>query len=246
MPDELGTVDIAGDDGQYDGQTGENMLGTPPTDEEQPLEKSPEQYEEEIAGLKKTLTSEREKRQSQGGRIDELTNQIAYLHQMQLQNNAASSEPVDEFDDDYISKKDLRKQKEEITGQIDNGFQAILTLSEKVARIKYPDYEEVLMLYKERQAGNPRLARQVLDSVDPAEEAYQIGRQHPDYYETAIKKQTQMNADRMNRNSEKPSTLTDTGATSTAAAAEEKRINDMSLDSINDILEGNARGIKKR
>jgi len=245
MPDEL-TVENTGDDDQNAVQPGDNALGTPPTEDVVPLEKSPEEYQKEITGLLETAKSERGKRQVVEGRVNELTNQLAYIAQMQQQNQAAAPAEVDEFDDDYISKKDFRKETEKVSGQITEGFNAILVMSEKIARMKYDDYDDVIKYYTARQQANPVLKQQVLGSSDPAEEAYQIGRQHPDYYETAIKKQTQQNADRMNRNSLQPSTLTDTGAASTAAASDLKKINDMSLEDINNILEGNARGIKKR
>lgn len=244
MPDET-TVETTGDDGLIDVQTGENELGTPPTEDVDVLEKSPEDYQAEIEGFKKTVTSERGKRQDMEARVDQLTNQLNYMAQLQQQRTAAPVEE-DEFDDDYISKKDFRKENERVSGQINEGFNAILKMSEKIAKLRYDDYDEVIRYYTERQRGNPMLANQVRNSDDPAEEAYQIGRQHPDYYESAIKKQTQANADRITRNSGLPSTLTNTGASSTAAASELKKVNDMSLEDINDILEGNARGIGKR
>jgi len=243
--DEFTTVDIAGADGQQAANETGDGLGSPPTESVPAIEKSPEEYQKMITGLTTGIQEEREQRQNLTGQVSQLQQQLNYVTQLQTrQQELAAAPPEDEYDDDYVSKKDMRDGNKQLESQLQQGFATLVNMSQEVARLKHDDYDEALSYFEKSIVNNPRLLEQVRSSPNPAIEAYNIGRQHPEYFNKVLENHTKKVADRVNQNMGHPSTLTNTGAANTSDEAFRSRVNQMSLEDINNELDKTIRGIK--
>ena len=112
-------------------------------------------------------------------------------------------------DDDLLTVSDVKRL---LGATRDSSEQAIRTqmrdMSERVARIRYSDYDDVLDNYTAKMiAKNPDLLDAINRSSDPAEAAYLLGRSHPDFVQSQIKASTAKVADKIQKNATKPKTL---------------------------------------
>lgn len=125
--------------------------------------------------------------------------------------------PVDPFtemfkgrtDEDLMTVADIRKALGGATSQMQTQIQTQMRdMTERVARIRYTDYDDVLENYTAKMiARRPDLMEVINKSADPAETAYLLGRSHPDFIKAQLSQKTNALADKIQKNTQKPRTL---------------------------------------
>lgn len=129
------------------------------------VEQPREEFTPKERALLATAQEERRKRQ-------ELEQQLAQYRQQPQQ-----QEPPKPFweDPDGI----LKQREEQLTQTFSQSlFKQRLEFTEELARVKYPDYNEVVEVFKEVAAQAPGLVQQCMASQNPAEFAYKLGKHH--------------------------------------------------------------------
>jgi len=202
-----------------------------PSGEDDELQKTSEQLESEVSGFKSAYEDEKSKRQ------------FAETQLAMLQNAAFQQQPQQEefklADDDTPTLKEVRDViRQEISSRIDPqlniGQNMIVKQSDNLARQRYDDYDDVLTLTKEMAQANPKGVQDyLLSQPDPAEAAYRLGLGHPKYEEIRAKKANQQVTNKIKKNQQKVNTLSDTGASSTAAQNRQKEYEQMTTAEIN-------------
>ena len=129
-------------------EKGEKEPETPEPEEPPSSEKDP------ITGLQAALAAERQKRQDLERRLNE-----------------KPEEKVDFYED---PNKAL-EQSEQRTGAMLN--KSILAISENAARARYTDFDDKIELFAQMAASNQVYAQNMMNSLDPAEYAYQAATQ---------------------------------------------------------------------
>jgi hypothetical protein len=144
-----------------------------PKVEEPKPDPKPEPPKEEFSAKEKALLAamqeERRKRQ-------EIEQQLLQYKQ-QPQTPPEPPKPFWEDPDGAVAQyqKALEATKAE-TAQ--NFFKQRLEFTEELARVKYPDYNEVVEVFKEVAQQAPGLVQQCMTSQNPAEFAYKLGKHH--------------------------------------------------------------------
>jgi hypothetical protein len=132
-----------------------------------------EQPKEEFSAKEKALLyaaqEERRKRQ-------DLEQQLAQYKQ-QPPPQAEPPKPFWEDPDGAVAQyqKTIEATKAEFA---QNFFKQRLEFTEELARVKYPDYNEVVEVFKEVAQQAPGLVQQCMTSQNPAEFAYKLGKHH--------------------------------------------------------------------
>lgn len=162
--------------------TGQYAAKEPKTEEAaKPTEKAPEKPAEAppakaIAAPQQELT-DKEKAflraaQEERGKRQELERRLAAIESAKAQ-PPASAEPAKTFWDDPEGA--LEKHKQEIRRE---QIQERLKTTELIARRAHPDFEEKLAVFATVVQQTPGLSQQWLASPDPAEFAYNLGKNH--------------------------------------------------------------------
>lgn len=90
-----------------------------------------------------------------------------------------------------LLEEKIKRENEKRIQELDEQYKrSIVVLSEKAARQKYPDYDEVIKLAADMARQDPLILQKIASSSDPAEEAYQWGMRHPMYIDK-LKSKTQ-------------------------------------------------------
>ena len=112
-------------------------------------------------------------------------------------------------DEDLMTVADIRKAFGSATSQFQTQMQTQMRdMSERVARIRYTDYDDILEKYTGPLiARRPDLMEVINKSADPAETAYLLGRSHPDFIQAQLSQKTNAVADKIQKNVQKPKTL---------------------------------------
>ena len=137
-------------------------------------------------------------------------------------------------DEDLMTVADIRKALGGATSQFQTQLQTQMRdMSERVARIRYTDYDDILEKYTSPLiARRPDLMEVINKSADPAETAYLLGRSHPDFIKTQLAQKTSAVADKIQKNVQKPKTLSarTSGAPRVSADDKYKSMNDADFD----------------
>jgi hypothetical protein len=137
------------------------------------VKEEPKPPKEEFSAKEKALLyaaqEERRKRQ-------ELEQQLAQYRQ-QPQTPQEAPKPFWEDPDGAVAQyqKTIEATKAEFA---QNFFKQKLEFTEELARVKYPDYNEVVEVFKEVAQQAPGLVQQCMTSQNPAEFAYKLGKHH--------------------------------------------------------------------
>jgi hypothetical protein len=137
------------------------------------VKEEPKPPKEEFSAKEKALLyaaqEERRKRQ-------ELEQQLAQYRQ-QPQTQQEAPKPFWEDPDGAVAQyqKTIEATKAEFA---QNFFKQKLEFTEELARVKYPDYNEVVEVFKEVAQQAPGLVQQCMTSQNPAEFAYKLGKHH--------------------------------------------------------------------
>jgi hypothetical protein len=141
-----------------------------PEVKEEPKKEAPkEEFSAKEKALLYAAQEERRKRQ-------ELEQQLAQYKQ-QPPPQAEPPKPFWEDPDGAVAQyqKTIEATKAEFA---QNFFKQRLEFTEELARVKYPDYNEVVEVFKEVASQAPGLVQQCMTSQNPAEFAYKLGKHH--------------------------------------------------------------------
>ncbi len=158
-------------------------------------DQSPEQGNDEVDGLRQGIQAEREKRQKLEGQNEYLQNMISQQQQ------PAQSEETGYDPEEYIPAGEVKNLiAEEING-MKSQFRA-QTVQGQVedCKARYSDWDEVYKYAIDLETKSPGLGDALLNTPNPAESAYNLGRSHPDYIKKMIENGTKSTIDKMNQN----------------------------------------------
>lgn len=170
-------------------------------------ESEPEESDEEAP---KKRTSSASAVKSLAEKVDKLTEQNDYLREMliRMQTNQPIREEVPPKEDDPFEGLDPdepitakhfmkavaaveKKAERRVMESQRESKRTLISMSEELASMKYPDYENTVKLAAELARETPALIDRIALSKNPAEEAYRIGKTHPGYKAAAPKKKAQ-------------------------------------------------------
>ncbi len=179
-----------------------------------------QEEDERIRGILADLQEERRRRREAEERLKELEAMMEALNEMEEEETADEGK-LDLDEADVLTVKDakrlLGKEIEAVKKELLNIKQAYISeklrLSEESVREKYsPDkvgeelsYDKVIEEgFRELVKENPAYREVVLNSPNPAEEAYRLGLTHPKFREILLRKESEKVIDQITK--EKPKT----------------------------------------
>jgi hypothetical protein len=146
-------------------------------EEPKPEPKVEKQEQQEFTPKERALlaTAQEERRKRQ-----ELEQQLAQYRQQQPP--AEAPKPFWDDPDNALKARDeqINATRQEFAQTI---FRQRLEFTEELARVKYPDYNEVVEVFKEVASQAPGLVQQCMASQNPAEFAYKLGKHHKEMRE---------------------------------------------------------------
>ncbi len=185
---------------------------------EQPQETEAEKVDKRIKGILGDLQEERKRRQELELKLRELE-----LAKQQFEEQLIDAGKEDEptfKDDDVPTVRGVKKVAEDVTTPIKQQMEALrgeltaykISLSEQKAINEYSadkvgadlEYNKVINEgYVEMLKVNPAYKAVVLNSPNPAEEAYRIGLNHPKFKDIILKREAEKMLEKINTNTDK-------------------------------------------
>ena len=136
-------------------------------------------------------------------RLQQTEQQLEYFRELLRQNQELISlykdksepkekDPFEGLDpDEPLTVKQIQMLEEKILQKSQKALQdvesrykrSLVAISEKAAKLRYDDYDDVLQYAVEMAKEDPLILQKIAQSDDPAEEAYRWGQRHPKYIE---------------------------------------------------------------
>lgn len=178
---------------------------------QEPIQQEPVQQTQEpdpaSQGQLSALVAEREKRQN-------AEREREFYRQMAMENQQPVQQREPEYDPEDLPTYDAVNQLvDDRVGKIQDQMRSQqLIQMEAQAKTKYPDWESVVLLAEEMSRSNPGLGDAILNSANPAETAYLMGKTHDKYSQIQNQRVTSEVADKITTNLNTAPTLSNVGS----------------------------------
>ncbi|GEM_PF-6799567 len=187
---------------------------------EQPAGESQPTSQEQYAPIA-ALQSEREKARLAEERAEFYRQMALANQQTQTQQPAVQAKPEPQFDpEEFVTYGTIEQQMNNRFQTVEERFKAIEVKGQIAeAKATHSDYEEVLQYADKLAAADPGLKAYILNSQNPPEVAYRIGRGSDEYIQKLIQQQSRTVVDKITTNLNQPQTLNNAPAASVKTAA---------------------------
>ncbi len=150
----------------------------PPATEQEPTDYDPgdpaERTPEQRAGLRQALKAQKDRRKEAERQLAELQGRLSVLEEQRQQQQPQTPQPSDEdIDDEYWT--DPRGYQHKLVSGVESRLR--VQLSEQMVKATHDDYADVVEVFKAKAKDNPALVAQMMASPNPAQYAYDTGKQ---------------------------------------------------------------------